>query len=137
MLRKAAACSVFGLVFLYCASVGAQTVTVELNKLEQQENACRAYLVLENTAEAFTQFKLDLVMFDAEGIVAKRLIVDASPLRTDKTSVKLFDIAGLQCVDIDRVLINDVPTCHDGAQTRSDCVDLVEARSVASAALIK
>ena len=137
MYFKALLRMIVGLSFITSASVNAQAISVELNKLEPKNDACRAYLVLHNAGTALSQFKLDLVLFDADGIVAKRLIVDASPLRANKTSVKLFDIAGLACDNIDRVLINDVPACHDGVEARTDCVDLVEPKSVAGAALIK
>src|SRR3546814_13412190 len=57
-------------------AAGGETVSIELNKREPQESACRAYLVVKNTGErAFDSRKLDLVMFDRGGVVAKRLAV--------------------------------------------------------------
>src|SRR3546814_3969131 len=74
-------------------AAGGETVSIELNKLEPQESACRAYLVVKNTGEqAFDSLKLDLVMFDRGGVVAKRLAVQAGPLPVGKTSLKVFDV---------------------------------------------
>jgi len=101
-------------------------VTVELNKLEPNGAACRAYLVLENgTESAFASLKLDLVMFDADGVVAKRLAVETAPLPAGKTSLKAFDVDGLACAEIGSVLLNDVMACADASGARDDCLALV------------
>jgi hypothetical protein len=114
---------------LACAlpALAAESVRVELNKLEPQDGACRAYLVFENqTGQSFSGLSLDLVMFDQEGIIAKRLAVNAAPLPAAKTSVKLFDIDGLACADIGRILINDAIDCADENGDVPNCVTLIE-----------
>jgi len=101
-------------------------VSVELNKLEPSGEACRAYLVLENGAgSAFETLKLDLVMFDTDGVVAKRLAVETAPLPAEKTSLKVFDMEGLACETVGRVLLNDVMACADASGPREDCLGLV------------
>ncbi|MBA2491703.1 MAG: Tat pathway signal sequence domain protein [Gammaproteobacteria bacterium] len=116
----------------------AEALRVELNKLEPQDGACRAYLVFENrTATSFSGLTLDLVMFDGEGVIARRLAVDAAPLPADKISVKLFDIDDLECANVQRILINDVLDCQDENGEVSDCVARIETRSRADAALVK
>lgn len=113
-------------------------VRAELNKLEAIDNACRAYLVLENTSEiGFESLKLDLVMFDLDGIIAERLAVDAAPLPVGKTSLKVFDIVDLPCPQIGRMLLNDVVACSDANGPRSDCVALLSTHTRGSVAFIK
>lgn len=121
------------------ARVSAESpIKVELNKLENYDGACRAYLVFENTTTRdFTVFKLDLVMFGADGVIAKRLAVDTAPLHSAKTSVKLFDLAKLRCADIGRILINDIIECRDQRGKRTDCVSLVETSSRSTVPLVK
>ena len=112
------------------AAATGQTVVVELNKVEQLDNACRAYLLFENGhSSRFEEFRLDLVLFDGEGVIARRIAVEAAPLRADRAVVKLFDLSDLQCESIDRVLLNDIGPCADEEGARQDCVDLVELRS--------
>ena len=119
-------------------AAAADGITIELNKFEDQDGACRAYLVFQNQTDAtFSEFKLDLVMFDADSVITKRLAVDASPLRPAKTSVKLFDIDGLACGDISRILINDVIACRDQAGARLDCITAVTPVSRNTVAFIK
>ena len=113
-------------------------ITVELNKLEPVGEACRAYLVFENrTDTAFDPFKLDLVMFDNQEVIAKRVAVEAGPLPAGKTSVKLFDIDGLGCADIQRVLLNSVMACGTAGETQPNCTALTEPSARTEATFIK
>ena len=101
-------------------------VRVELNKLEQNGDACRAYLVLNNGTDlAFESLKLDLVMFDTDGVVAKRLAVETAPLPAAKTSLKVFDMKDLPCAGVGRVLLNAVMSCAETAGARDDCLALI------------
>lgn len=116
----------------------AQKVGVELNKLEDQDKGCRAYFVFDNpTATSFESFKLDLVMFGSEGVIQRRLAVEAAPLRAEKKTVKLFDIAGMPCASISSVLLNDVLTCRDRSGEQQDCIARVAVGSRVSATLVK
>ena len=120
------------------AQSGAKEVQVELNKLEPQANACRAYLVLQNGTESeFSSLRLDLVAFDTDGIVAKRLAVEAAPLPPGKTSLKLFDMSDLSCDGIGHLLLNSVLACGDQNGERSDCLDLVNVSAKPGLGLIK
>lgn len=111
---------------------------LELNKLEDRQDACRAYLVFENrTADSFESLKLDLMVFGSDGVIARHLVLEAAPLRQDKTTVKLFDIAGLACAAIDRILINDVTTCHGTTGPQRDCVARLLPTSRTSVGLVK
>src|SRR5699024_11791129 len=79
---------------LCLAQVGG--ITVELNKLQPEQDACRAYLVTQNLTDTqFDSLQLDIVMFDNDGIVAKRLVVEVAQLPPGKTSLKVFDIKDL------------------------------------------
>ena len=115
-----------------------ESIPVELNKLEPNDGDCRAYLVLENrSVSAFESLKLDVVVFDTDGIVAKRLAVEAAPLALGKTSLKVFDIGGLPCERVGRVLLNEVMTCADASQERGDCLELMTTSSRARISFIK
>ena len=113
-------------------------VSIELNKLEPNGGACRAYLVLENgTAQSFEALKLDLVMFDTDGIVAKRVAVQTAPLAAGKTSLKVFDMTGLPCERVGRLLLNDVMDCMDADGARKDCLGLLSASQRGAVPFIK
>lgn len=108
------------------AAMADTAVSVELNKLEPNGEACRAYLLVKNdTDAAFETLKLDLVLFDTDGVVARRLAVETAPLPTGKTSLKVFDIAGQPCGGIGRILLNGILACRDSTGKRTDCGALV------------
>ncbi len=82
---------------------------IELNKLDQVEETCRVYFVFENALDhKLETLQLELVLFDTNGFIKRRLTLDAAPIAKDKTSVKLFDLPETQCTDVGRILINDV-----------------------------
>lgn len=106
--------------------------------MEASENACRAYLLLENrSALSFESLKLDLVIFDPEGVVAKRLAVETAPLPREKTSLKVFDITQLPCDGISRVLLNKLTSCNDGQTARGDCLSMVSTTTRGAVPFIK
>lgn len=128
-----------GLVWL--AAAGAEPageVHLELNKLETQGEGCRVYLLFENgLPERLRSLKLDLVVFDPDGVIARRVAVDAGALTAGKTVLKVFDLAELPCGEIGRMLLNDVPECAGEAGARSDCVEVVRTSSRSDVELIK
>ena len=106
-------------------------VLIELNKLEAGEAACQPYLVVSNGSDRdFSGLKLDLVMFDTQGIIARRVAVDAAPLPRGKTVVKVFALDGLACAQIGRILLNGLTGCAaDGGAARDDCLAMIATRS--------
>lgn len=115
-----------------------EPVSIQLNKLEPDGDACRVYLLMENGSDsAFESLRLDLVMFDGDGIVAKRLAVETAPLPAGKTRVKVFGISDLACGEISRVLLNDVLDCADQNGERDDCLGRVAVDSATEVPFIE
>ncbi len=107
-------------------AAAASGVSVELNRLEARDTTCRVSLVVANPGDkALDSLKLDLVFFDKDGVISRRLAVEAGPVRAAKTSVKLFEASDTPCDGVSRVLLNDVTACG-GEQ---DCLALVTTTS--------
>lgn len=137
-LARAVACGIAAaVVFLAATALAQSRITMELNKLEDREGACRTYFVIGNAGEHFDVFVLDLVIFDRDQGIAKHLALNTAPLRADKTSVKMFDISGIACADIGHILLNDVSKCESQSGAREDCIDLVSTLSRAGGKFIK
>jgi len=134
---KPTAAAIALLAALGAASAAAQEaprVEIELNKLEQAGEACQVFLVIGNRTDgSFSSLNLDLVFFDADGVIARRLAVETAPLPARKTSVRAFAVEGLDCGGIGRVLLNTVLTCEADGAARDDCLGLVETASRADA----
>lgn len=85
---------------------------LELNKLEPAGTGCRAYFVVENgTGEAVRELRLDTFLFDGNGLIGRRIGLTFPDLRPDRTKVVPFDLAGISCPEIGRLLVNDVLAC--------------------------
>ncbi|MCR9255322.1 MAG: Tat pathway signal sequence domain protein [Alphaproteobacteria bacterium] len=113
-------------------------LSIELNKLESRESGCRAYLVLQNdTEQLFSSLKLDLFLFDGDGVIARRVALQAAPLDAAKTIVKVFDLKGQRCDGIGQLLLNDVSECVTGQGAVEGCVRMITTRSRAEAPFIK
>jgi hypothetical protein len=97
-------------------------LTLELNKLEPAGAQCQAYfLIAEKAGKPLQSLKTDLIVFGKDGGIAKRLIAEMGPVRSNKTSVKIFAI-DVACPDIAGVLLNDVSACGPDA-TPEACLD--------------
>lgn len=120
------------------SSSASGTFSLELNRLDGIDGGCRVTLVEKNgTGVAFSALKLDLVVFDGDGIVVKRVGVDAGPLKAGRTVVKTFDLKDTACESVGRLLVNDVLSCEAAGLAPDACLDAVEPRSRASATFDK
>ncbi|PWR23486.1 Tat pathway signal sequence domain protein [Zavarzinia compransoris] len=109
-----------------------------MNKLEPQAEACRAYLVLNNPAGPdITDLKLDLILFNQDQVIERRIAVGLSPLPAGKTTVKLFDIQGQDCARVGSVLINEVMACNSTEGAVPDCTKRIAPSSRVGAKLFK
>jgi len=121
----------------FAAGPAAGRIALELNKLEPAGPACRAYLSLRSGLDArLESLTLDLVLFDAEGVVLRRVAVEAGPLRAGKSAVRAFDVAELDCAALGRVLLNGVLACRGAEGAREGCLELIDVSSRAAAPLI-
>lgn len=108
-------------------------LTIELNKVEPVDGACRIYMLLRNeTGLAFDALVLELVSFDAQGVISQRVAVDLAPLRPDRTLVKLFDVPETPCDRVSQLLVNEAVQCTAaGAGAVEGCLDLMATSSKA------
>lgn len=110
----------------------AAPLKLQLNKAETAGDACRITMVVDNSrGGALKSYKVDLFAFDPEGVAQKRVAVELGPLPPRKTTVKIFDFAGIPCNKVGRVLLNDVLAC-EGDTTRESCLERTETESKAT-----
>jgi hypothetical protein len=110
-------------------------ITIELNKLEPAQNACRAYFVVNNdTPTALKELRISVFFFDKSGVILRQLGLPFPDIRANRTKVALFDIGDLGCGDVGRLLVNEVLACTDatGAPVEG-CADRVQVTTRAEA----
>lgn len=111
---------------------------LELNKLETYDKGCRAYIVVNNlTDTAYQTFKLDLVLFQTDGIIGRRFALDLAPVRAQKKTVKLFELDGVACDKIGSFLINDVMDCKTDAGPAENCLQKLTTSTLTTVQLSK
>jgi hypothetical protein len=104
-------------------SAAAQTLDIELNRLEDLAGQCAASLLLTNRmTETLEQVRFDLYIFGQDGVIARRLLLDTGPMRVDKTTVATFALLDRPCSTIGRLLVSDVPVCNTANGGAIDCV---------------
>jgi hypothetical protein len=122
------ALGVAALLVLPGATAGAdEGLTLELNKVEEAAEGCQAFFLLNNqSGHVFDGFRLELILFDQDGVVSERLRVDMAPVRHDKRTVSTYIFPGMSCAEIGSILVNDVPVCESRDGAELDCVDLLK-----------
>lgn len=115
-----------------------ESISLELNKLESSDKGCRAYVVVSNpSTTSFDAYKLDLVMFQADGIIGRRFAVDLAPLRPSKRTVKLFELDDTNCDGIGSFLVNDVMECRSDTGPVNDCLARLQVKSLTKVEISK
>ena len=124
-------CATFGLAVLAQPLVAAEAeLLIELNKLEDTEQGCRSLFLFDNaTGHELNRFRVDLILFNQEGVYAKQLLLDMAPLYEDKKVLASFLLAEEPCASIGSILVNDLPWCENGSGAEVDCVPLLKVES--------
>lgn len=100
---------------------------VEFNKMEPSGSGCRMTWLLSNeTGTDLQSLKLDLIAFDPDGVVARRVGPELGPIRQGHTRVKLFDLKSLECGDVSRMLMNGVIACVANDGTAGECAERLQ-----------
>jgi len=111
---------------------------IELNKIEDTEEGCRSLFVFDNrTGHQLNRFRVDLILFDRDGIYKKQLLLDMAPLYADKKTVASFLLGEDSCAGIGSILVNDIPQCLDGVGHQVDCLAYLQVDSKSEVPLEK
>jgi hypothetical protein len=113
VMRSLVASIALGLFASIAAQAADHDIRVELNALEGTETQCRLTFVVENKSAALDSLKLDLVVFNTESVVYRRILTEMGPVRSGRTMVKTFAIE-TKCAAVGAVLINDISACVPG-----------------------
>lgn len=112
------------LAVLLAAPAAAQTPVLgfELNRADPQSGACRMVFVLENRGlPAVAGLAGELVLFDRAGRVERLVMLDFRALPEGGMRVRSFDLPGLDCAALGRVLVNGFSQCSGEGLTPAAC----------------
>ena len=113
-------------VSLGAAPAAAQTaapephISLDLNALQPSNGGCRlTFVVANNLATPIDRAAFEMALFNKGGVVDRLTVLDFKGLPAGKTKVSRFDLSGVDCANISRVLIDDATECA-GAGTAPD-----------------
>jgi len=90
----------------------APALSLELNRVDPLDGACRLTFMAENGFDTGLEaLSLETVLIDTEGRVERLTLFDFGALPAGVPRVRQFDIPGLDCAALGRVLINGVSEC--------------------------
>lgn len=90
----------------------AESLSLELNAAQPSEKGCRLTFVVNNgLGKSLTKATFEIVLFDKSGVVDRITVLDFRDLVAGKTKVSRFDLAGVDCSKLGRVLVNTVNDC--------------------------
>jgi hypothetical protein len=99
-------------------------LSIELNTLSQQDNACRLIFLVNNfMGKDLDKAVFETVLFKTDGSVDRLTLFDFQKLPVGRPRVRQFDIPGTNCKALGKVLINDVHACSGDGITGQDCID--------------
>ena len=89
---------------------------IELNRVaDNGGGGCRLTFVVRNaTGGEVPQPRFEFVLFDSDGLVDRLTTFDFGALAPEKTSVRQFDLAGVACGKLGRILVNGPAQCGEG-----------------------
>ncbi|MBI6630914.1 hypothetical protein JAO82_13605 [Pontibaca sp. S1109L] len=99
---------------------------IELNTTADVEGACRISFLVENRLGAdLSEAVFETVLFDKDGAVERLTLFDLRDLPAGRPRVRQFQIDGLACGDIQRILFNGAHSCTgEGLDSGACMIDL-------------
>lgn len=103
------------------------SLALELNALQPAEAGCRVtFLATNQLGGQLDRAAVELALFDTSGTIDRIVTLDFKDLSEGKTKVLQFELAGLQCEGIGRLLVNDVSACEGAITPPTVCLDALK-----------
>lgn len=100
-------------------------LSIELNSAEGRDNGCQLVFVMQDgTGAGLEQLVLEVVLFDRTGGVSALSLLDFQDLPADGTRVRSFNMPGLECGTLGRLLVNAVAACAPQGATGCEALKL-------------
>ena len=99
-------------------------LSLELNALQPAEGGCRVTFLATNGLPAqLDRAAVEIAFFLRDGGIDRIVTLDFKALSPGKTKVLQFELAGLACPDLGRLLINDITACEGAGIAPTACLD--------------
>ena len=114
----------------------AQSLRLELNRVDQQGEACRFdWRITNGSAANIEELTVEFVLFDRQGVNIARMPVPFGALLPDKSYLRSFVLRPFECAPVGELLVNDVTSCVAAGDI--DCLAAMDVSSRAGIALTR
>ena len=95
---------------------------LELSALQPSDKGCRlTFLVKNDTGAEISRAAFEIALFATDGIVDRLTVLEFKGLPVGRSKVSRFELAGVDCSKVGRVLINAVTACEGAGLTPQLC----------------
>lgn len=106
------------------------SLILDLNALQPSNGGCRlTFVVTNNLPTPVERAAFEMALFDKEGVVDRLTVLDFKDMPAGKTKVSRFDLSGMDCADISRVLVNDATQCTGAGTDPKACLSALRTES--------
>jgi hypothetical protein len=101
----------------------ASALTLELNGAQPSEKGCRlTFVVTNNLGAGLSKAAFEIALFNEAGVVDRLTVLDFKDLPEGKTKVTRFDLSGIDCAKLHRVLVNSATECVGAGVEPTACL---------------
>jgi len=94
----------------------ANALEVELNALAPSQKGCMmTFVALNKLAAPVNKISFELAFFNDKNAVDRVTVLDFRDLPVGKKRVRQFDMPGVKCESVSRIIVNDTPVCDGPA----------------------
>lgn len=98
-------------------------LAIELNAVQPGDGGCKVtFLAVNGFATELRRAAVETALFDATGAIERIVTLDFKALSPGKSKVLQFQLAGLDCANLGRVLINDITACDGDGLAPDACL---------------
>jgi hypothetical protein len=98
-------------------------LSLELNGAQPSDKGCRfTFLVKNELAATLDEAAFEIALFDEAGVVGTITVLAFKDLASGKTKVSRFDIPGVDCGKLSRILVNGATSCAGAGVEPAACM---------------
>ncbi len=113
-------------------------IVIELNKAESAPAGCQLHFNVHNTTNTkFEVFSVDLVFFDADGVMSLRSLVSFGRLYPNKHHFNNWVFPSIDCANVGRILVNTIQQCQTDGGVTFDCLSVLSTSHKGAIELVK
>ena len=114
----------------FCSGAAAQesakpapALSLELNSAQPSDKGCRlTFVVTNDLGAALSKATFEIALFNEAGVVERLTVLDFKDLPAGKTKVTRYDLAGIDCTKVSRVLVNAATDCAGSGIEPTACM---------------